>query len=142
MTDPQNLDDELAHVPLLSSLSRRQRGKLLAGSRVVEHPAGREVTAEGAGAVALHVVLDGAADVSIRGRAVRTLGPGEYFGEISMIDGKPRSATVTAGENLRTLYVPHAAFTGLVDNDAAVAKELLVALCGRIRQIESEAISD
>ena len=50
MTDPQNLDDELARVPLLSSLSRRQRGKLLAGSKVVEHPAGREVTAEGAGA--------------------------------------------------------------------------------------------
>ena len=141
MTDPQNLDDELARVPLLSSLSRRQRGRLLAGSKVVEHPAGQEVTAEGAGAIALHVILDGAAEVSVRGREVRTLSPGEYFGEISMIDGRPRSATVKARENLRTLYVPHACFTGLVDNDAAVAKELLIALCGRIRQIESAAIS-
>ena len=87
-------------------------------------------------------VLDGRANVSVRGRAVRTLGPGEYFGEISMIDGKPRSATVTASEGLRTLYVPHAAFTGLVENDATVAKELLVALCGRIRQIDAEAHSD
>ena len=129
-------------MPLLSSLSRRQRGKLLAGSKVVEHPAGQEVTAEGAGALALHVVLDGEADVSIRGREVRTLGPGEYFGEISMIDGLPRSATVTAGEGLRTLYVPHASFTGLVENDAEVAKELLVALCSRIRQIEAETFSN
>lgn len=138
MNDSHNLDDDLAGVALLSSLSRRQRGKLLAGSKVVEHAAGREVTAEGASAVALHVVLDGEANVSIRGREVRTLGPGEYFGEISMIDGKPRSASVTAGERLRTLYVPHAAFTGLIENDAAVAKELMVALCSRIREIQSE----
>jgi len=138
MSDPQSLDDELARVPLLSSLSRRQRGKLLAGSKVVEHAAGLEVTVEGAGAVALHVVLDGEANVSVRGREVGTLGPGEFFGEISMIDGKPRSATVTAGESLRTLYVPHAAFTGLVENEAAVAKELMLALCGRIREMQSE----
>ena len=69
----------------------------------------------------------------------------ERFGEevpVTFVDGKPRSATVTASEGLRTLYVPHAAFTGLVENDATVAKELLVALCGRIRQIDAEAHSD
>jgi CRP-like cAMP-binding protein len=135
--DSSDLDQHLAAVSLFSGLSRRQRGKLLNRARVVEHDAGNEVAKQGEGALAMHVVLDGSARVSVGGEEVRTLGPGDYFGEISMIDGKPRSATVTAEDGLRTLAIQHLAFQELVDDDPSCARELLLALCARIREIEA-----
>jgi CRP-like cAMP-binding protein len=130
-------DAELAAVPVFAGLSRRQRGKLLDLSRVVTHDDGHELATEGEGSLALHVVLDGRAMVSIRGAQVRELGPGDSFGEISLIDGKPRSATVTAQGALTTLAVPHHAFNELLDDDPAAARVVLVQLCARLREAEA-----
>src|SRR5262245_16220084 len=93
-------EKQLASVDLFSHLSKRQLGKLKDRAREVRHSAGQEVAHEGLGALAFHLVLDGTAQVTLHGREVRTLGPGDYFGEISMIDGKPRSATITATDAL------------------------------------------
>jgi CRP/FNR family cyclic AMP-dependent transcriptional regulator len=130
-------DAELAAVPVFAGLSRRQRGKLLDLSRVVTHDDGHELATEGEGSLALHVVLDGQAVVSIHGTQVRELGPGDSFGEISLIDGKPRSATVTARGPLTTLAVPHHAFNELLDDDPAAARVVLVQLCERLREAEA-----
>lgn len=127
----------LASVPILSRLSGRQRARLVDASRVIEHPAGREVAAEGEGALALHVILAGTALVSVNGVEKRTLHEGEYFGEISLIDGRPRSATVTALEPLTCLAVPHLTFKKLIDDDPACARDMLVLLCERLREAES-----
>ncbi len=135
--DHQDLDARLAAVPLLSGLSGRQRRKLVDRSRVVDHREGREVATEGEGALALHLVLSGRATVSLRGQQARELGPGDHFGEISMIDGRPRSATVTATEPLQTLAVPHLAFADLVEGDPACATALMVGLCARLREAEA-----
>ncbi|UMG94230.1 cyclic nucleotide-binding domain-containing protein [Nocardioides sp. TF02-7] len=139
MADARRYDAELARVPLFAGLSGRQRSRLLDKCKVVEHQPGTPVTTEGAGSLAMHLVLSGAAEVDVRGRKVRDLGPGDYFGEISMIDGKPRSATVTAQDGLTTLAVPHLAFTDLVEHDPSAAKVLLVALCARLREAEAAA---
>jgi len=133
----KELDQELAAVPILSGLSRRQRARLLDRSRVVDHVAGHEVAREGAGALALHVVIDGEAAVTVHGREVRRLGPGAYFGEISMIDGRPRSATVVAvTDPMRSLSVPHLAFQELLLEEPACVHQLLVTLCARLREAE------
>lgn len=129
-------DQTLAEIPLLSGLSKRQRAKLLEASRVVEHAPGREVATEGEGALALHVVLEGSATVSVRGVEKRTLRSGDHFGEISLLDGKRRSATVSAAEPLTTLAVPHLAFQALLDADPSCARDLLVTLCARLREAE------
>ncbi len=134
-------DTTLAAVPLFSGISRRQRSRLLDKSSLVEHRAGQEIAREGAGALALHVVLEGTATVTLHGREVRTLGPGEYFGEISMIDGKARSATVTAAEPLRTLVVPHLAFHQLLRDDPEVGLRVLGLLCARLREVEATVTS-
>lgn len=136
-TQPEDLDQRLASVPIFSGLSRRQRQRLLDQAKVVDHQAGREVASEGKGAMALHLLLSGGASVSVRGEQVRTLGPGDYFGEISLIDGKPRSATVTTTEPTRTLAVPHLVFDQLLDDDASVAKAVLLVLCQRLREAEA-----
>jgi CRP-like cAMP-binding protein len=138
----KELDQELAAVPILSGLSRRQRARLLDRSRIVDHAAGHEVAHEGAGALALHVVIDGEASVTVHGREVRRLGPGSYFGEISMIDGRPRSATVVAlTDRMRTLSVPHHAFQEVLLDEPECVHQLLVTLCARLREAEAAAMT-
>jgi CRP/FNR family transcriptional regulator, cyclic AMP receptor protein len=130
-------DSTLAAVPILAGLSKRQRSKLHDGSRIVQHPAGKAVAAEGQGALALHVVLNGTATVTVGGHEKRTLTIGDHFGEISLIDGKPRSATVTATEPLTTLAVPYQVFQSLLDEDPTCARGLLTILCARLREAEA-----
>src|SRR4051812_33509941 len=104
----------LKSVDLFSELSTRQLKRIAAGAREIEHSEGHEVAHEGLGSLAFHLILSGRMSVSIGGREVRELGPGDYFGEISMIDGRPRSATVTAIQPTRTFVVPHQAFAELL----------------------------
>jgi len=136
-TSSKHLDAQLAGVPLLAHLSKRQRHRLLDESRVVRHDPGRQLAAEGEMALALHVLLSGRAAVSVNGRELRRLGPGDYFGEISLIDGRPRSATVTASEPTETLAVPHVAFSSLLQSEPECARDLLQVLCARLRDAES-----
>jgi CRP/FNR family transcriptional regulator, cyclic AMP receptor protein len=128
----------VAKVDLFSGLSHRQLKKLLDRARTVKHNSGQAVATEGLGALALHVLLEGHASVSRGGAEVRTLGPGDYFGEISMIDGRPRSATVTATEPMTTLVVPHQEFERLLGDEPEFARALLGTLCARLREAEAK----
>ena len=139
MTDHQDdLHGHLANVPLLAGLSRRQASKLLSGSKQINHAPGHQIAVEGQGALALHLILEGTAQVSIRGKQVRQLAAGDYFGELSLIDGRPRSATVEAESALHTLAIPHSVFQNLLRDDPEVARGLLTVLCDRVRQAEKD----
>jgi CRP/FNR family cyclic AMP-dependent transcriptional regulator len=138
MADTSDFELRLNRVPIFGQLSRRQLKKLLSKAKTTSHSAGQDVTEQDKGSLAFHLVLSGSADVTVHGKKVRTIGPGEYFGEISMIDGRPRSATVTAASPLSTLAVPHLAFQGLLDDEPEVARQLLVRLCDRLREAEAD----
>lgn len=86
----QSPEQQLSQIDLFSGLSSRQLKKVVARAKEVDHEAGREVASEGLGALAFHLILSGAASVSAGGTVLRQLRPGEYFGEISLIDGRPR----------------------------------------------------
>ena len=129
--------DRLAGTDLFQGLSSRHLRKVAELTQTVQHPPGREVATEGLGALAFHLILDGQAKVTSNHKEIRTLGPGDYFGEISMIDGKPRSASVEAVDPLTTLVVPHPVFLRLVDDEPTFAKSLLNLLCSRIREAEA-----
>lgn len=127
----------LGQVDLFTGLSGRQLDRLASRAKEVHHAPGHTVTTEGNVALGFHLILEGQATVSQGSAVRRTLGPGDHFGEISMIDGKPRSATVTADTAMRTLTVPHATFEELVDADPAFARGLLKVLCARLREAEA-----
>jgi CRP/FNR family cyclic AMP-dependent transcriptional regulator len=133
------LEDTLASIDIFSGLSRRQVKKLVSAGREVRSGAGKEIATEDRGALAFHVILEGTAEVSRAGSPLRTLGAGDYFGEISMIDGNPRSATVTAVSDLTAFAIPHGQFRELVEKDAELAFSLLVSLCGRLREAEARS---
>ena len=127
----------LSQIDLFEGLSGRQLKQLAGRAKEVRHDPGQPVTSEGNVALGFHLILDGEATVTQGGTVLRRLGPGDHFGEISMIDGRPRSATVTAATRVRALVVPHLAFVELLDREPSFAKELLLALCRRLRELEA-----
>jgi CRP/FNR family cyclic AMP-dependent transcriptional regulator len=126
----------LSHIDLFAGLSRRQLKQLAAQAKEVRHDAGHVVTTEGRSALGFHLILEGQAAVTQDGSVRRTLGPGDHFGEISMIDGKGRSATVTAVTPMRAVAVSHATFDELSHDDPGFARGLLLVLCARLREAE------
>jgi len=131
--DPERL---LAAIDLFNGLSPEQVRKLVDRGRLIPHQTGRQLTSEGDHAHALHVILKGRATVTVAGSEVRTIGSGDYFGEISMIDGKPRSATVTATEPMTTLTISHTEFQRLLTQDPDFGRRLLTSLCARLRDVK------
>ena len=134
----EELKTQRCTIDVFQGLSKRALGRARAG-RVIEHPDGHEIIAEGHGAVGLHLITAGTARVTSGGSVRRTLGVGDYFGEISVIDGKPRSASVEAITGLTTFAIHPTTVNGLPDDNPAFARKLLLLLCARLREAESRA---
>jgi CRP-like cAMP-binding protein len=130
------LKSRLAATDLFEGLSKRSLAQLVKAGREISHQDGHEVIVEGAGAVGFHLITNGTARVTSGDAVRRTLGVGDYFGEISVIDARPRSASVEAMENLRTFAVDPAVLNGLIDENPAFARKLLIMLCTRLREAE------
>ncbi|HET6815830.1 MAG TPA: cyclic nucleotide-binding domain-containing protein [Mycobacteriales bacterium] len=137
MSADQQVVDALRKVDLFASVGDRALDKLAARTRRTNHAAGKVVTSEAQEAVGFHLILEGTAEVLVNGTVVGSLRPGDYFGEISLIDGGPRSATIRATEQLTTLALPAWDFAPLLDEEPLLTKNLLLAMCKRVRAAES-----
>ena len=126
----------LRRVPLFSDLSKKELDQLARTGRVVDHAEGHVVVTEGEKGVGFHLILDGEARVTKGGRTVAKLGPGQWFGEISMIDGGPRTATVSAATQLHTFGVASWDFHPLLKTSPTITFKLLVTMCSRLRDAE------
>lgn len=129
--------EALRGVPLFSGMSEKDLRKVVGIARVVMHSTGQLVVGEDNSAVGFHLILEGTAEATVAGEVVGTLGSGDYFGEISLIDGKPRSATVTASSDLKTLVVPSWSFNRMLDQHPDMMRTLLIELCARLRKVEA-----
>ncbi|MGO4341556.1 cyclic nucleotide-binding domain-containing protein [Pedococcus sp. 2YAF34] len=132
------LEDRLSQVDLFHDMSDKALRRLVGSGREVRHEQDHRVIGEGSDlSLAFHVILEGHAVVTSVGMERRIMGPGDHFGEISLIDGQPRSATVVAQGPLRTFAIPREAFQLLLDDHPEIARNLLQVLCRRLRQIEA-----
>jgi CRP/FNR family cyclic AMP-dependent transcriptional regulator len=133
-TDPRL--ELLSRVDLFQELSAKELNNVLGQSKEISFRAGQVVAAEGSQAGRFYLILEGEATVEVGGRYRPSLGQGDYFGEISLIDGGPRSATVTAATDLRTLSMASFNLKALLKEQPSIAPKLLVQLCGRLRSSE------
>jgi CRP/FNR family cyclic AMP-dependent transcriptional regulator len=111
-------------VPLFSLLSQRELMATLRSAHPVTFPPGAAVIEQGERARGFFVITDGTANVVVDGAEVATLGSGSYFGEISVIDGGPRTATITARTQVSTLEISPTAFLHLVDREPMIAQSI------------------
>jgi CRP-like cAMP-binding protein len=133
MTSESEISCALGATDLFAGLNRRSLSQLAKATTAVTHPAGKALTSEGQDGLAFHLILSGTATVAVNGRAVETLRPGQYFGEIAVIDGRSRTATVTANSELRTASIVSWQFRPLLDEIPGLAKSLLLVMCDRLR---------
>ena len=126
--------DALEQVPLLAELTKRDRQRLAQSLNERTYAAGKQVVIEGRGGVGFFLIVEGKAIVSVGERVVRGLGPGDYFGEMALLDGNQRSATVTADTELRCVGMTAWNFKGFVQENPSVAWALLQSLAARLRE--------
>jgi CRP-like cAMP-binding protein len=130
----------LGEIPLLAGVPARHVRKIAKLGGIARFDAKAAIVKAGDPGEAFYVILSGRATVRRgRGRATTEIGPGAYFGEMALIDGAPRSATVVAEKETVCLIVARKPFTRIVENEPAVALALLRALAGRVRELETSA---
>jgi CRP-like cAMP-binding protein len=123
----------LRRVQLFADMDRRQAEQIARLLKERPFKKGETVIMEGSGGAAFFLIDSGEAKVSSKGAHLATLGPGDYFGEIALIDGGPRSATVTATTDLVCFGLTFWEFRPLVERNAAIGWKLLQALAKRLR---------
>lgn len=130
--------DHLASVPLFTALSKRDLQKIAKASTQLTIEEGRTLVEQGATGHEAFVILSGDAVVKRNGRKVASLGPGAVFGELSLFDGGPRSATVSAVSSLDVLVIGQREFTGVLDEVPGLAHKILANLAGRVRELDTK----
>jgi CRP/FNR family cyclic AMP-dependent transcriptional regulator len=130
----------ISRIPLFSDLDKRELNAVGESLKERTFDAGNAVVEEGRTGVGFFVVESGSATVSVDGEEVRTLGPGDYFGEIALIAGTPRTATITAETDLHCYGITAWDFRAIVEANGSIAWKLLQTLARRLA--ESERRSD
>jgi CRP/FNR family transcriptional regulator, cyclic AMP receptor protein len=129
--------DLLRKVPLFSTLDDGELESLADEFNERRFGAGDSIALEGEGGLMFFVVESGEASVEVQGEEVGKLGPGDSFGEIALIDRRPRTATVRAASDLRTFGLPVFVFRPFVESRPQVAWKLLEAMADRLEAAES-----
>ena len=130
--------ESLQKVPLFEGLDRREADQVARLLKERRFPAGETVVREGSGGSAFYLIVSGEATVVVAGKERGTLEPGDYFGEISLIDEGERSATVTAKTDLVCQGLTYWDFRPLVQANAVIGWKLLQSLARKLRRNEQE----
>ena len=139
MSDTRSTDELLAEVPLFKDLSKKHLQHISSLATRLDLPAGRELTREGATGHEFLVVLEGEVEVRIGDKVIATRGPGEYFGEIALLDHRPRTATVVATTPVVVEVIGQREFATMLDDEPEVAAQLKSAMAQRLAELsESE----
>jgi CRP/FNR family cyclic AMP-dependent transcriptional regulator len=129
----------LAKVPMFHGCSDRELRSVAAAVKEIDHPGGTMIAREGDPGIGLFVIADGTAEVTIGGKKKSTLRKGDFFGEIALLDGGPRTATVTATSDVKLYGLTEWTFRGLMRQEPKIAIKVLVGMAGRLRSATKAA---
>lgn len=133
MEPQRELTDLLADIRLFSKCSARQRRAIARHAQIAIVPEGVDVITEGEAGDALFVILEGEAVVYQGDLEVSRSGVGGYFGEMAILDGEPRSATVVAATEVKVAVIGMSVFRTMLRDYSDLAEQLLIALAGELR---------
>ena len=122
----------LKSVPLFAQCTRKELAAVAAVADEIDLREGRELTRQGSPGREFFVLVEGEADVRRNGRKVRTLGDGDFFGEIALVTKRPRTATVVARTPVRVLVVTDRAFRRMIEESPSMQTKVLQALAERL----------
>jgi CRP-like cAMP-binding protein len=138
-TTTKDVVASLSKVPLFSGCSSRELQTIARAVKPIDHPKGTVIAREGEPGIGLFVIKSGKADVSIGGKKKAALDAGDFFGEIALLDGGPRTATVTASSDIQLLGLTEWVFRGLMQEHPSIAIKTLEAMAGRLRSATKSA---
>ena len=123
----------LKRVPLFAGLDDRELEQIAGTMRERRFSAGDKVTEEGAGGAGFFIVEDGDAEVTVHGEPRGKIGAGDYFGEIALLTGSDRTATITASSDMLCWGMTPWDFRPLVESNSTIAWKLLTAMADKLR---------
>ena len=130
----------LRKVNLFDGLAANELERVAEVCKRAEFPEGANIVTQGERSARLYVMTAGTADVCVHGKKVSEIGPGDYFGEIAVIDGQPRAASVTATSPVSALSLANFNVKALLRSMPDIGLKMLQTACARIRRLESEPI--
>jgi CRP/FNR family cyclic AMP-dependent transcriptional regulator len=136
MAAPEEL---IRQVPLFNDLDKRELQGLVSTMKERQFDAGDTIASEGATGIGFFVIDEGEAAVTVHGADVGTLGHGDHFGEVALIDDGARTASITAKTPLKCYGITSWEFRPLVENNAKLAWKMLETMAKRLRDAEQRA---
>lgn len=126
----------LSRVPLFSTCSKRELREIAGLGTPIEVDEGKVLTKQGAPGREFFLVLEGKAECVAKGKRVAVFGPGDYFGELAIIEGGTRTATVTAVTPMEVLVLSTGEFGSLLRSSSSIGIKMLTALARRVREMQ------
>jgi len=121
----------IRRVPLFGGCGKRDLRSIAAIADEIAWPQGKAIAKQGQPGREFFVIVEGSADVSIDGKKVGALGPGDFFGEMALLTDKPRAATVTPMSPMRVLVIVDRAFRRLLRDDPGIEAKILSTVAAR-----------
>jgi CRP-like cAMP-binding protein len=121
----------IKRVPLFADCSKGELEQIAHIADEIDLPEGKELTRQGERGREFFVLLEGGADVTQDGQSINQLGSGDFFGEIALVEDRPRTATVTATSPVRALVITDRAFRQLLDEQPEIREKVLAASAAR-----------
>ena len=137
MDSKVKIEEALAQVPLFEGPTKRHRKRVAALMELANYMQDYSIVRQGDEADSFYVVLEGQARVLIDDRVIATKGPGDYFGEIALLDGGTRTATVYSDTPMTMLMLRRNEFERALDEDPTLGRALLRNLAGMLRRLDS-----
>lgn len=130
----RDVEELLAKVPLFSLCTKREIDTIASAVKLIRFKEGHVIAHEGEKGTGLYLLVEGTVDVTIGGTRKKKLGPGDYFGEVSLLDGAPRASSVAATSLVRAGVLSEHAFHGLIKKEPSIGVKTLREMAQRLRE--------